>query len=419
MNQTLKFTIAVLVLLFQTVVIQSQSGGNFTVRQSVIAGGGTQSLNGGGFTLDATVGETVAETAVTGGTFSINSGFWVPVLYNIGLEGDVAARPNGDGEVLSNDVVLVRRFFNGTTALDADVNEFQRADAAPRNTLGDGTIASNDIVQTRRYQNLTDLPQTAGGQQSPSGFAPFVGEGNKNKAKNLLIAPRVLRVESTTANAGQTFTVNIRVDTMGDEAEYGFRLNYQQAKLSNPVIGAGNAGAGVRACNVAVAGVVNCSVGAFPNNLPGSSDPGIGEIGVGINQILITVTFNVASNPMLGPSPLTLSNINVSNDNADLLAISGVDGFVTIFAPTAAGVSISGRVLTPNGRGLTNARVTLTEATGQTRTTRTTSFGYYRFSDIEAGQTVVISVQSKRYRFSSQTLNVNEDLTDLNFTPET
>ena len=38
------------------------------------------------------------------------------------------------------------------------------------------------------------------------------------------------------------------------------------------------------------------------------------------------------------------------------------------FAPTAANISISGRVLTSDGRGLTNAGVLLTDATGNTRT---------------------------------------------------
>ncbi|MGI8638571.1 MAG: hypothetical protein ACR2MG_01245 [Pyrinomonadaceae bacterium] len=39
-------------------------------------------------------------------------------------------------------------------------------------------------------------------------------------------APREVRVVSTTATAGQTVSVMINVDAMGDESVYGFSLNY-------------------------------------------------------------------------------------------------------------------------------------------------------------------------------------------------
>jgi hypothetical protein len=87
------------------------------------------------------------------------------------------------------------------------------------------------------------------------------------------------------------------------------------------------------------------------------------------------------------------------------------------FAPTAAGVSISGCVLVGNS-GLRNAFVMLTDTAGNVRTVRTSVFGYYRFDDIEAGQTVVLSVVSKRFQFAPQVVSVNDDLTELNFTAQ-
>ena len=70
------------------------------------------------------------------------------------------------------------------------------------------------------------------------------------------------------------------------------------------------------------------------------------------------------------------------------------------------------------GRGLTNARVYLTEQNGETRLAMTSTFGYYRFNDIAAGQTVVITIVSKRYQFLTQVVNVTEDIGDLNFYAE-
>lgn len=86
-------------------------------------------------------------------------------------------------------------------------------------------------------------------------------------------------------------------------------------------------------------------------------------------------------------------------------------------APTAAGVSIGGRVVTANGRGIRNARLTLTDQNGTARTALTGSFGYYRFDDVPAGQTVVIGIRSKQYVFEQPTvvLNVSDNVQGLDF----
>ena len=82
---------------------------------------------------------------------------------------------------------------------------------------------------------------------------------------------------------------------------------------------------------------------------------------------------------------------------------------------TAAGVQLSGRVMTPDGRGLRNARVTMTDQSGGTHTVTTSSFGYYEFNDVEAGQTYILSVTSRTYRFAARVLQVTDSLTDVDF----
>jgi hypothetical protein len=85
-------------------------------------------------------------------------------------------------------------------------------------------------------------------------------------------------------------------------------------------------------------------------------------------------------------------------------------------APTAAQVSVSGRVMTSDGSGLRNASVILTGSNGNSRTAVTGSFGYFRFDDVQAGETYVFSVVVKGYRFAPQAVTVNEELSELNFT---
>ena len=87
------------------------------------------------------------------------------------------------------------------------------------------------------------------------------------------------------------------------------------------------------------------------------------------------------------------------------------------FSPTAAGVSISGKVKTANGQGIRNARITLIAENGSTRSTVTGSFGLFQFTDVEAGHTYVLSVASKRFVFAnpSQVISAMEDLTEIEF----
>jgi hypothetical protein len=89
-------------------------------------------------------------------------------------------------------------------------------------------------------------------------------------------------------------------------------------------------------------------------------------------------------------------------------------------APTAASVTLSGRVQTSNGRGIRNARITMTDSTGQRRTVLTGAFGNYRITDVSVGQTVTIEAFAKKFSFVEpvQVVRVSEELREINFTSE-
>lgn len=78
-------------------------------------------------------------------------------------------------------------------------------------------------------------------------------------------------------------------------------------------------------------------------------------------------------------------------------------------AVSSAGVTVSGRIVSAEGYGVFRASVSLTGANGETHTTLTNYFGYYRFSDVAAGATYVLSVFHKYYRFESESLNLNKE----------
>src|SRR5215204_5989592 len=65
-----------LILLLSIMPAHAQSGGDFAIRQSVIASGGGGS-SGGSFAVTSTVGEAFAGNVSAGASFTIQSGFWL------------------------------------------------------------------------------------------------------------------------------------------------------------------------------------------------------------------------------------------------------------------------------------------------------------------------------------------------------
>ena len=85
--------------------------------------------------------------------------------------------------------------------------------------------------------------------------------------------------------------------------------------------------------------------------------------------------------------------------------------------PTAASVGVSGQVRTANGAGIQNAVITLVAQDGSARIARSSSFGYYRFGDVMAGETYFVSISTKRFSFSQPTIVVSvlDEIAGLDF----
>lgn len=73
----------------------------------------------------------------------------------------------------------------------------------------------------------------------------------------------------------------------------------------------------------------------------------------------------------------------------------------------AAFVSVSGRITNARGRGLSNARVTITDSNGNSRSTYASAFGYYSFDDVPVG-TYTIEAFVRRYVFLPRTVQLNQ-----------
>ena len=90
---------------------------------------------------------------------------------------------------------------------------------------------------------------------------------------------------------------------------------------------------------------------------------------------------------------------------------------VALAAPTAASVSVSGKV-SAAGRGVGYATVRIVDDRGNVRSALTNPFGYFRFYGLEAGKTYFVFVDHKRYTFSPRVITLYDSLADLNFQAE-
>jgi 6-phosphogluconolactonase (cycloisomerase 2 family) len=115
-----------------------------------------------------------------------------------------------------------------------------------------------------------------------------------------------------------------------------------------------------------------------------------------------------------GTGVLTNLNIQPANSNGVVGVLTGI----AYLSPALAAATVSGRVFTPNGNGLANAFLTLTDSSGNSRVLQTSPFGYYRFVNVPTGDTYTISVVSKRFTFANPppVITVNDNISDLNFT---
>lgn len=74
---------------------------------------------------------------------------------------------------------------------------------------------------------------------------------------------------------------------------------------------------------------------------------------------------------------------------------------LNLITPSAAAAAVSGKVVTADGRGISRARVTVTNlATGVSTAALTGSFGYFLFEGLETGNQYMLTVEHGKHQFA-------------------
>ena len=110
----------------------------------------------------------------------------------------------------------------------------------------------------------------------------------------------------------------------------------------------------------------------------------------------------------------------VFNPNSTAISSISSDLYFNLAGTPVVGQTsktVTGRV-TVNNRGAATAYVTLLDAAGNERLTRTNPFGYFRFKDVAAGQIIILDTRSKQQQFAPRVVVVNDELTEINITAQ-
>jgi hypothetical protein len=130
---------------------------------------------------------------------------------------------------------------------------------------------------------------------------------------------------------------------------------------------------------------------------------------------------NTALSGIAGSSPNELLMVafasgisRITITGAPLGESFALDDISVGLAPTAANVSVSGRVMNAKF-GVPRAQIILTGSSGVRKSLLTNSFGFFRFDDVQVGETYIVEVVSKRYSFAPRAITVLDEISDMDF----
>ncbi len=455
---TLTFTNAVFNLQSGTF---NANGTNLIFNSTYTQSGGT--FNGGSGNMTFNSGGTLT---LTGGTFNATSGTLTYNPFGSNITTDATFNPNGGTFVVNaptnfNGNATSMNFHNLTTLANFGMGSriFNVAGTLNLSTStgGNGTIqAAGDVVIGSGF--------TGGG-----GLIQFVGTGNQTYTNNGGVNPAGIWTLNKTggtvnlasnldlSNANTNFVLTSGTITTGANTVIAGTRNitrtngFINGNLRRTFAAASSRTFDVGTINGYAPVTVNATAGTFGasttftvggnNGTLGGSSPtqsltrnwSLNPSAGGITSANIRFDYQQTDVPS-GANEASFSFLRNDGTNTTALLPTSLDttaNFATLngvtsfsawslgnLAPLASMSTISGRVVTDSGRGISKARLTLTDSNGNSRIVLTNPFGYYRFGEVESGGNYVVSVFHKRYEFPnpSQVIFVTENLSNLDFT---
>ena len=255
----------------------------------------------------------------------------------------------------------------------------------PQTILADGSATPVDVIANQANPNT----------QATGGVAEFDGIAN----------PSIGLQGSGTADAPH---IDIRLDTTGCVAPNTIEVSYNVRDLD------GSADNSVQpvALHYRIGAAGSYTNHPFGFVADGSAGPNVsGQV----TNVFVALPPAAQGQAQVHVRMMTANAVG----NDEWVGIDDIS--IECATPSAASVSLGGRVMTANGRGIAKVMVTVSGGTlTAPRTTLTSPFGYYSVGELEAGQTYIVTVGSKSYTFAvpSRSVQLVDSISDADFTAE-
>ncbi len=369
------------------------------------------------------------------GTMFVANGFFNTVALDcLTLKTAKGALNTYLAELSADDEPVNCRIWNG---LDPAINDWD----APANWNGGIIPNTGDSVYVPFTGNNDDAPTFNPANNVPLAGLTIADDRTLTLEQNISVNSR-LDLNGGHIDAGDNFTVLLGAAAQASSIANGRVLGKVQKQFAGVTnftfpVGTINNYSPVTLSNIAGTGnfAVTAHEGQYPNpatNLPANraarwwnlTDGGLTQADLTFQYAAGDITSGTEENyrafriPTGGGAALQVpSSINTNAKTVDAPNITEFSDWTLAqrLAPTAATVAISGKV-TAERRGVAGARVSITDANGHTRTTSTNLFGSYRFADVIVGSTYIFEVKAKRLTFVQQVININQAISNLNFT---
>jgi len=204
-----------------------------------------------------------------------------------------------------------------------------------------------------------------------------------------------------TAAQGSTVSVPIKVGNLGGQnvLAYDFDVTYDPAVLE-PVA------AGVDTADTESARLFITTNPTQPGHMRVVA---FGIAPMAGNDSLVNLTFNVIG----GVGTQTDVGFGSFRFNEGGMQLAMTAGHITVDSAAPSVSTLSGRVVSATGQNVRNARVTITDTTGVTRSVMTNSFGYFQFTDVPTGATYNVGATARGFSFTPRTVSVTGLVTQL------
>lgn len=148
----------------------AQTGGTYDLSHNVIAGGGGSNSAGGQFSIDGTIGQALAGTLSTGGSFNLRGGFWTaPPLNPTAALASITGRVNtsrGRGIIRRVRITLTDTFTGLTRSTQTNglgTYRFEELEVGHFYTIRAGSknfVFSPDSFSFELFKNLDEVDFT-------------------------------------------------------------------------------------------------------------------------------------------------------------------------------------------------------------------------------------------------------------------